>query len=170
MLRLPRETDLPLVERWRCDPAVHEQLVGSARAFTQADLQTWLETSVRSDSLIRFMIDDSEHEATVGYAGLYRIDIPNSHAEYGILIGERGYWRQGIGTRATQAMLRLAFEHLGLNRVYLEVLASNLPARGTYRKCGFRNEGVARRHVCRDGGFTDVVHMGILAGDFQSAP
>lgn len=39
---------------------------------------------------------------------------------------------------ATRQILKIAFENLGLNRVYLNVLADNGRANAFYRKAGFR--------------------------------
>lgn len=103
----------------------------------------------------------------VGFCGLYMIDATHRRAEFGILIGEADARGRGLGTKVTSEILRVAFDELGLNRVFLELLASNSLARRVYEKCGFQLEGRARAHVLRNGRFVDVLSMGILADEFR---
>ncbi len=75
----------------------------------------------------------------------------------GVLAGHRG---RGIGRLLLQATVERARE-LGLEKVELEVFASNAPAIGLYRSFGFLEEGRRRRGRLVDGAYDDVLLMGL---------
>jgi RimJ/RimL family protein N-acetyltransferase/catechol 2,3-dioxygenase-like lactoylglutathione lyase family enzyme len=78
---------------------------------------------------------------------------------------------EGAGRFALTAVIEQAFATQQAHRVYLEVLASNLPARRLYESCGFRAEGVFR-HGYRDdaGKFHDLVPYGLVSGERNARP
>lgn len=103
----------------------------------------------------------------VGYADLADIQDRVGRAEFGIALGERGVWGQGVGTAAGRAMLRHGFHTLGLTRVTAQVHAPNARSLSLMRRLGFRQEGVLRRHEVYRGGVVDVVQFGLLREEFE---
>ncbi len=59
-------------------------------------------------------------------------------------------------------MLRLGFEEFNLNRIELDVLASNHRAIRAYEKAGFVAEGRSREAIFRGGRFVDLLRYAIL--------
>jgi RimJ/RimL family protein N-acetyltransferase len=77
---------------------------------------------------------------------------------------------QGIGYCLVKRTLARAAER-GLERIELEVLASNLPAIRLYEKVGFHVEGVKRMARKIDGQYDDLIEMALfVAGDLSAAP
>lgn len=76
----------------------------------------------------------------------------------GVLKEYRG---QGIGERLAQTALERA-RAIGLERVELDVYASNAAAIRLYEKLGFVVEGVHRRARKLDGQYDDLVSMALL--------
>ncbi|MCC6467553.1 MAG: GNAT family N-acetyltransferase [Alphaproteobacteria bacterium] len=82
-----------------------------------------------------------------------------------------GYWlgaphaRQGLMTEGVECALDFAFDRLGLHRVEAACLPNNIASRGLLKKCGFREEGLAREYLKINGRWTDHVLFGILATD-----
>jgi ribosomal protein S18 acetylase RimI-like enzyme len=72
-----------------------------------------------------------------------------------------GYRRLGIGTRLFEQTIRKTKEK-GLERVELEVLASNIPAIRLYEKAGFVVEGVKKKARKLDGAYDDLVVMALF--------
>ena len=69
--------------------------------------------------------------------------------------------RLGIGTRLIEQTIRKAKEK-GLERIELEVLASNTPALKLYEKMGFVVEGIKRKARKLDGSYDDLVEMALF--------
>ena len=95
------------------------------------------------------------------------VDRTHSKAEYGIFLGEDDARGRGIGTAAAKLMLRYAFEEAGLHRVYLRVLADNVPAIRSYEKAGFVKEAYLRESVFLDGVYRDVILMSVLEEEWR---
>ena len=68
------------------------------------------------------------------------------------------YRRLGIGRRLVARTIQRAKEK-GLERIELEVFASNVPAFKLYEKMGFVTEGIKRKARKMDGNYDDVVEM-----------
>ena len=73
----------------------------------------------------------------------------------------RGYRRQGIGTRLMERTMEAA-KARGVERIQLEVYASNKPAVSLYEKRGFAHEGVKRRARKLDGVYDDILIMALF--------
>ena len=82
-------------------------------------------------------------------------------------IGELGmgvhkdYRRLGLGERLAKAVIEKAVEN-GLERIELEVFASNTAAINLYKKLGFTIEGVHKHGRKIDGKYDDVISMALL--------
>ena len=104
---------------------------------------------------------------SIGLTTFSNLDPDNGSVLFHISIGEPDAWGQGYGTEATQLMLGLAFDRIGLHRVGLSVFSFNKRAIRAYQKAGFRIEGREREAIVRDGRHWDEISMGILASDWR---
>lgn len=86
-----------------------------------------------------------------------------------------GYWmgeafrNQGYMSAAVRLACRFAFTELGLHRIQAACLPDNEPSKAVLRKCGFREEGLARSFLQIDGVWRDHVVFALLAGDLPQA-
>jgi ribosomal protein S18 acetylase RimI-like enzyme len=72
-----------------------------------------------------------------------------------------GFRRRGIGTRLFAKSIQRAKDR-GLQRVELEVLASNTPAIKFYEGVGFVVEGVKKKARRLDGAYDDLIMMALF--------
>jgi RimJ/RimL family protein N-acetyltransferase len=92
---------------------------------------------------------------------------------YGIS-GEIGYWvrhpfeGRGLVTKAAHEFTRLAFEHVGLNRVVIRAGVGNLRSRAVAERLGYLQESVERGGGRGLGGFYDIVVYALLADEWRS--
>ena len=89
------------------------------------------------------------------------MDVRARHGEVHLFLGDRPNRSKGYGSSALRQLVRLAFATLGLQRLYLYVLADNAAAIRTYAKCGFAVEGRLRRQAFKQGRFKDMLVMGL---------
>ena len=167
VLRELRASDLPVLNQWRADRELIDQL-GSPFRYVGPDVeQRWYEQYLANRaSNVRLAVCASDG-AMVGVVYLLHIDWISRSCEFAISIGDPGARRQGVGTAATRLALRHAFFDLNLERVYLDVLAGNAPAIRLYRNAGFAEEGVRRRSVFKEGQYLDLLSMAVLKQDFN---
>ena len=105
----------------------------------------------------------TENGAPAGFLTLTGLLGRHRRAAWGWYIGEAAARGRGAG-RAAQALgLDLAFNRLGLEKVWAEVLEDNAAALKAQAAAGFRREGYLREHVIKDGRRQDVVLLAILA-------
>ena len=166
---LARE-DIPLVNRWRQDRDLVDGLGAPARYISEDVDQAWFEDYLRRRGVdVRCAVLVDGDPEPVGLVSLTGIDPVHRRAEFHLLIGRRDLHGRGIGTSATQQMLRHAFDDLNLHRVFLTVLAGNPAAIRVYEKAGFRREGLARESAYKRGRYEDMVEMAILGHEFAGA-
>lgn len=97
----------------------------------------------------------------IGNCGLVAINKHRSEVELWIYLGEG---RQGgLGGKALKFLLDRAFGPLGLKRVSLRVVASNVRVVSFYERAGFTVEGRARGETVQDGKTVDSILMSVLA-------
>lgn len=75
--------------------------------------------------------------AHVGNCGLKHLRAGGTDAELWIYIGDALARGKGVGRAATEALIRIAFGELGLDRLRLHLARSNEPALALYRGLGF---------------------------------
>ncbi len=99
----------------------------------------------------------------VGTLGL-EFSADHNRAELGYRVG-RPAWGRGLATEAARALIRYAFEELGLNRVEAHHLSRNPASGKVLEKCGMRHEGRLRQAILKWGEYEDIELYGILATD-----
>ncbi len=80
-----------------------------------------------------------------------------------LVIEEKG---NGFGREAVKMIKKLAFECMGVHRIWLDVFSANKVARGLYASEGFKIDGILRDCIRIDDGlYDDLVVMSILESD-----
>lgn len=160
--------DLELLHKWYLNPEVIYWASGAHpdTFYTRYELEERYEREARSDNIKRFMIETADGEQ-VGLVTSKVQDKQVRSATVGILIGEREYWNQGIGTDAMKAFLQYLFDYWNFNRVELETWDGNTRAIRTYEKCGFQIEGRLRQNFFINGEYRDRIVMGIIRSDYD---
>jgi diamine N-acetyltransferase len=82
-----------------------------------------------------------------------------------IVITDKG---KGYGRKTLQAVKRMAFDRLGVHRLWLDVKEKNVRARALYGQEGFRQEGTLRECRKEVNGYSSLIVMSILEGEYQS--
>ncbi len=156
------------VLRWRSDPEVTRYWI-TKDIPDDAMIREWYEQNIADGALVWTAL---HQDSPIGYVTLFDIDPVNRKAELALMIGERNAWGHGFA----KEMLRILLGHalapaqlggLGLNKIYLSVFAENVAARRAYASCGFREEGVLREDMYRDGAWHDQILMSVLAREFD---
>jgi len=167
-LRELSRVDLSDITRWRNQPEAVGQL-GSPFRYIDGEVDTaWFNSYISNRaSNVRLAVCDAESAELLGLIYLLNIEWLSRHAELSIWIPEVRHRGRGVGSFAMLGMLRHAFHDLNLHRVWLRVLARNDAAIALYRKFHFRQEGVHRDAVFKDGSYQDMLQMAILAPEFS---
>ena len=147
-LRELKEKDADGMLEWMNDPEIMKNFRFSSKGRDKEQVLHFIRTAttqiVDGQSMHFAVVDDNDEY--LGTISLKEVDLVAKNAEYAISLRKRAQGK-GIGTEATQKLLKLAFEEFDLERVYLNVLSENRRAMALYEKCGFVYEGEFRKHL-----------------------
>ena len=171
VLRELKEKDAPLMLEWMHDADIQKCFKRRMADSSIADVLEFIKKAapvglVSSRMDLHFAIADKIDDQYLGTVSLKNIDLDNRNAEFAIAIRKAAQGK-GVGHKATILILKKAFNEIGLQRVYLNVFANNVPAIKLYEKCGFIYEGEFRNHILIDGNYFDLKWYGILNDEFD---
>lgn len=119
----------------------------------------------RLDSAYVFFVMRKADDALIGGCTL-------SNVRRGVTQGcILGYWvgepfaRQGYMTDAIKALIPFVFRTLGLHRIEAACLTANEASKALLARCGFRQEGLARRYLLINGVWSDHLLFALLADE-----
>jgi RimJ/RimL family protein N-acetyltransferase len=111
------------------------------------------------------MLAVDEEGTVVGWCDVVRMTRPPLRHCGTLGMGLRSDYRgRGLGTQLLTATIAAA-RGTGIDRIELDVFASNAAAIALYIRHGFAVEGVKRRAVCIDGAYEDLLFMALLESD-----
>jgi len=168
--RHAERSDIPIFVDWLNDPEVRQGII-MYLPVSQVEEEGWFENMCKRPVDERILCIEVRQPAAegkpeswkhIGNCGFNDMDWRNRSSEFGIMIGDKTAWNQGYGTEAVKLLLKLAFETLNLNRIFLRVFQTNPRAIRAYEKAGFVHEGRQRQAEWQDGRYIDVLVMSIL--------
>jgi ribosomal-protein-alanine N-acetyltransferase len=186
---LPRLTAAPNIEGKRVrlryplagDYEAWAELRETSRAFLTPWEPTWpfddltraafrrrvrrYQREVREDRAYAFFVFASDTDELVGGCTLSNIRRGVSQCcSLGYWVGER-HARKGYLGDAVSALVPFVFETLGMHRLEAACLPSNEPSKHLLARCGFAQEGIARRFLRINGSWRDHLLFAILDDD-----
>ena len=106
---------------------------------------------------------EKEEGKTVGYA-LIRLNPKSEIFELRrIAISEK---RKGYGREAMEALFKVAFEELGINRFWLDVYPDNIFGINLYESLGMHKDGVLRQNYKAERGYLDQIIYSMLKTEY----
>jgi RimJ/RimL family protein N-acetyltransferase len=84
-----------------------------------------------------------------------------------MLLGDVDIRGKGYGTDTIMAVMRYAFEELGLERLDGSMIEYNEASLAVYvKKCGWKIEGRQRNYYFRNNRYWDKIVVGVTRGDY----
>lgn len=164
------EDDLPLLAKHRNSQLTWNGLTDIFPKWSH-DQVKWLR--LMSPTNMYFIVEDirkpdlpegytllSNFGQPVGLIRITDIDFVNSNSCVGLDVFE-DFRGQGNAVKIMRMIQSYSFNYLNMHRLWLLVKEDNIPAIKTYRRTGFRHEGIMRDHIYRDGKYYNYLLMGI---------
>lgn len=141
----------------------------------------WVDSSRSPADTLRFLQEmEAKREAAVtvayglwtgaaelaGIIGMHDISLTNRNLQIGYWVA-KAHERRGLISRACEAMLRIAFDTLGMERVEIRCAAGNHRSAAVPERLGFQFEGVLRRSAKLHGDFVDMRVYSILQEEYR---
>ena len=102
----------------------------------------------------------------VGVIGFVRSDTANKSAMIGYWNDEQAQG-QGLITLSTQAILKIGYEELGLNRIVIRAQPTNSKSCAVPERLGFTAEGLEKEAELLNGQFVDLKTYVLLHSDWK---
>jgi ribosomal-protein-alanine N-acetyltransferase len=152
---------------WVNDAEIARYLDTRTFPTSMPDLVAFYEEVTRTRDNVILAIVDKKSDQHIGNVKLGPIRWVHRRATLGLLIGEKKFWGQGIGTEVTRLAVEYGFNRLNLRRIDLGLYGDHQSAVRCYEKVGFKVEGRLREHLFHEGEYKDSLLMGLLKSDYK---
>lgn len=167
-LRAIEIEDLEDLSRWANSPELWEKLGGWHFPYSKKSTEDWIKTINNHDMKNQVYAISSEEVGIIGTANLVNIDWKNKNAFHGMMLGDKESRGKGYALDAVMAIMRYAFDELGLNRLDGDMISTNKLSINFYTKrCGWEVEGVKKNWFYRKGECHDKVIVGITKDSYR---
>jgi RimJ/RimL family protein N-acetyltransferase len=165
-LRAIEREDLSVLHKWANDPEINAMIGGWHFPSSINDQQKWFETLNLNSLNQRYAIEVAD-AGLIGTANLVDINWKDKNAHHGIAIGDRDARGKGYAVDTIMAIMRFAFEELGLNRLDTTIIEYNASSIGVYtKKCGWAIEGTQKKWYFRKNQYWDRHIVGITGEQY----
>lgn len=167
MLRSLKLKDSEGILEWMHDPKINLWYTGKIKNATLNRVINFINNAeeLMKQGTTRHYAIVNEEDEYLGTISLKNIE-PIKGAEYAISM--RGtYQGKGIASWATQEIMRMAFDDLGLHRVYLNVPSDNEHANRFYVRNHFRYEGEAKDCIQIEGRIKSLKWYALLEEEYR---
>ncbi|MFC1814779.1 GNAT family N-acetyltransferase [Thermodesulfobacteriota bacterium] len=120
----------------------------------------------KSENKIQFGICDVSGGPIVGVVSLQAIDFINRKAETSLMMGEQKYRGVKYFIESFSLIIRHGFNSLNLHRIYGGTIIPEI-AELMCRTLGFKQEGIFREDVFKNGKYVDVYNIGLFREEFK---
>lgn len=127
---------------------------------------TWYESIVKNGTGIRWGITRKDDNQVIGSCGFLNRVPKHYRTEVGFELSKE-HWGQGIAGEALEAVVKIGFKHMELERIEALIEPANLPSQKLVEKSGFQKEGLLRHYEYTCGKFDDLLMYSILKEDIH---
>lgn len=156
-LRALEPEDIDILYKWENDTRIW-RMSNTVAPFSRYTLRKFIENQgcdIYETKQLRMVIVSRRDGRAVGAIDLFDIDPTNRRAGVGILVYEDRDQGQGYASGALTAMIRYAFQVLGLNQLYCNVLSNNMRSLNLFKSKGFSTVGLKVEWVRSTSGWLD---------------
>lgn len=162
LLRAIEEDDAAVLMDLINDPEVENAVYGWSYPVSLASQKKWI-ANLSNDSTVRYAIVFDEK--TVGVAIISSIDMKNRTGNMNIKLvkAARG---KGVATRVVKLMIQYCFDELNLHCLTANVIERNSESRKLWEKLGFRQDGILRDRVFKNGKYHNAIAYSLLKEEY----
>ena len=167
-LRAYKEEDAVLAKEFINDYEVKRLLaIDAAFPISLWEEEEWVKSKKNTSGLVYdFAIETLKDGKYIGGCSINKLSVKNRNCTIGIMIGDKDYWSKGYGSDALKVLIKFIFEELNMNKIKLSFFAFNERAKACYKKVGFKEEGILKDEIFRDGKYNGEINMALFAKDY----
>ena len=154
LLRAIEEQDKEMLLNLINDPEI-TKITGRYSNSYDHQINWFRSISNSVDSLYHIIADKKSPQIALGIIILSHMDLNNKTAEIYIKL-MKSVRKKGYGQDAVNTMVSYAFCQFQLNCIYSNILEYNTASRRLFEKCGFKQEGIHKSRINKDGHYRMV--------------
>ena len=131
----PKDSNLSLLVSWLNDPEVMRLLNPSWQQTTLEKERQQLERFKEANDQIMWNIEADR--TCIGAVWINEIKRPENSGFYGIMIGDKSRWGQGIATLVKRAVTNWALTEGGFDILHVDIYTGNEASKRTSEKVGY---------------------------------
>lgn len=168
-LRELRQSDAEACQTWCNDLEMAYQIYGgAAMPLTIENERDFITRSAgRKNDQNHFGIETLDGKF-IGVCSYTEVNWRNRNCCIGWFIGDKSMRGKGCGTDMIKVLLKICFDELDMEKVYLNAFSYNTGAVRLYERMGFVHEGTYREKVYAMGRRWDEVHYGMLREEYYA--
>lgn len=163
-IRRITEQDLPLRVEWMNDERVYSSMSFTLPITIEGTIKWYRANVINPNRFDAVILEDSGQ--IVAFGGLTDLDPLLKKAELYVFV-DPCRQHQGLGRLSTLLLCEYAFDVMKLHKVYLMTNRSNIAARLTYERIGFKLEGTLRDEKLLNGKYEDRLYYGMLSSEIK---
>lgn len=163
-LRALEPEDIDILYRWENDTRIWK-ISNTVAPFSRYVLRRFIEDQkydIYETKQLRLIIESIGDGRPVGAVDLFDIDPTNRRAGVGILVYEDRDRGRGYASAALAETIKYAFQILGLNQLYCNVLSNNLRSLNLFKSKGFTTVGLKVEWVRSTDGWLDEYMLQLI--------
>ncbi len=165
-LRPFKEEDIDIWHGWFNDKEVTKYSYHGVFPNTREDQRGFLKLIKKDSSSLQLAIVLKRNNKLIGVVGLHQINYIHQNGDVSIVVGDKNFWGLGYAKEAVQLIVEHGFMKMNLNHITAGMVVSNKGSSNLFKKLGFIQEGLKRKHKYINGKFEDVLLLGILKSEF----
>lgn len=146
--------------KWMNDNEITRYTESRFYPYSMEQLQSFVTSLDGKRNDVFLAIIEKSTDKHVGNIKLGGIDWIHRAANIGIIIGEKNCWGKGYASEAIALVTDYAFQKLNLHKVWAGCYANNSGSIKAFKKAGFFEEGIQKKHCYYDGDYIDIVFLG----------
>ena len=163
-----KSEDIKDIVKYASNKNISDYTLNLPHPYYEKDAIYWINLAhqgLKSETNYIFAIRLKDGNRFVGGIGL-TIEKRFNRAEIGYWIAEP-FWRKGMATEATKAIIEFGFDKLGLNKLTSSHLAKNPASGKVMEKSGMVKEGELKQHIFKKPEYHDLILYGIIKQQYD---
>lgn len=116
-----------------------------------------------------FLLQDKQNQKTIGTCGFYRWYPEHDRAEFGYVMSDERYRKQGLMKEAADRLIRYGFEDMNIHRIEAFASPENTASVKILEGLGMKYEGLMREHFFINGKHEDSACYAILKHEYSTS-
>jgi len=158
MIRNIEENELEKLREWRNSTKINRYLF-NRREISSSEHEAWFREVEKNP--LRDILVYEENDKLVGFMQLKKTDEKTDVFEWGFYIDPEQLG-EGLGSRFAVDALNYIFAKFKAEKIFGQVVSSNIPSIKLHEYLGFKLEGTLRKHCYLNETYQDVFLFGLL--------